>query len=243
MDKQLLLVDKINEAGNNERLYMDYKKYNIAFLSPPKETIQQKGALFPEDDLPVENGLEVYFSQCSQKEGEPNSYTGTIVDVQNSKEGETIFSITPPPPQTAVLPYPVFAKVKDAIQLMGIFSPLLNGFVHIQSFNEEVRKTPIIVTNENFKGHEGGNRGSGPRYIRITGEGIDKTYQLKYCIDGKTLNPHQDNNYDENKNKPQLYLAALDRFVKLYKSPDNENKEIPNRFEFRGYKNSDYLAE
>lgn len=238
-DKQILLVSKINTAGNRERLYMDYQQYSIAFLNPPEGAIPQEGALFPEDDYPVEVGLEVYFSQCFDGEGELNSVTSHVSDVQ-AAQGETLFSIEPAPPQTQ-LPYPVFAKVRDVVQLMGIFSPVLNTFVHIQAFDEETRKRQIAVENGNFKGFEGGNRGGGPRSIRIIGEGIDRTYSLKYCMGDKRVQPHHDDDY--NKGQTRLYQAALNRFVELYNNLDNQDRIIPENFYFDCYTNSRYFAE
>jgi hypothetical protein len=215
---------------------MDFKKHDIVFLNPPEEADPQDGALFPEPeyDMPVDVGLEVYFSQCAIEEGQPNSYTGTVSDVQDS-EGETIFYVEPSPPPTE-LPYPIFAKVQDVVQLMGIFSPKLKTFVHIQSFDEETRSKPLTVKKDDFTGGKIGRQGNGPRSIRITGGGVDVIYKLKYCIDGKRLQPHHDPDY--NKNQTELYQAALDKFVSLY-NPKNGTMKT---FEFTCYKNN-YVAE
>lgn len=91
----------------------------------------------PETDIPAEDNLEAYFIRYSPDQQEAIVTEGLISDVKSTHE-EVSFLFEPIPGQIDT-PYPLFVRVNEAVQLIGIFSPIKNRFIHIHEFSSETR--------------------------------------------------------------------------------------------------------
>ncbi len=223
-------------------------------------------ASFPTVDVPVNEGLAVYYAGFSDENGVYMCHKGRISSIKEESNTQ-VFTID----GSSVSDYPgspvfIYDKIDQVLRLIGIITNSDDGSknraVHVDLFKtdllskeEEVEdemdineqlgeergkkgKERVKVSSGGYKGKEIGT-GKGPRSIKINGQGVSNLHYKLVFINGNGQETHPHDDPDYNDDRPKLYQVALNRFI----AELNANNQVaPESFKFECYKKNPYIA-
>lgn len=213
-------------------------------------------------DVLISEKLAIYYGGFSLETGSFSARQGHVSSITNSKGIRTFTVIGSELSKCPGSPVFIYDEVNKVLNLAGIIlsqeqesadgscqaihidmiikDERVQKFLIVQKDVEDIdRGGKVIVYNGNFTGIEEGNRGPGPRSISINGGNVSVVYRLTFVGgSGIPASPHDDKNYNKNKNHRPFYQSALDAFVGEYQ---NGNQPLPSSFIF-DFKGTEYTA-